>query len=616
MRLHHAAGALSHQGFQIDTVDDIQRVEHVALGLGHLVALAVAHQTVHIHGLERNLRGAVLMLHQVHGQHDHARYPEEDDVEAGHQHIGGVEGLQRLGLFRPAQGGEGPQARAEPGIQHVIVLAQNGIAQIVLGAHLRLVAADIDVTRLVVPRRNTVAPPQLAGNTPVLDVAHPGEIHVLVLLGHELDAAIFHRSNRLLGQRLGGDVPLVGQPGLDHCTGAVTARGFQTVRLDLFQQTCCFKVSDDALARLEAIQPGIGGGQGGVHLGIHAAINIEHLGGSQNRRVLVQHVDQRQVVALAHFIVIEVMGRGDLHAAGTEFGVAVIVADNRNAPAHQRQLDELADQRLITLIFRVHRHSRITQHGFRTGGGNDQIILAISGGRAVGQRITQVPQRTGLVVVLHFQIGNGGMERRVPVHQPLATVDQPVLVQTDKGLLHRSGHALIHGEALTAPIHRTAQAANLTGNGAAGLLLPLPDLLQKLLPAQVMPAHTLSRQLTLHHHLGGDTRMVGTRLPQGVATLHAAEADQRIHDRVVEAMAHVQAAGHVRRRQGNGIGLTRPLRSKVIVLLPGLVPGRFDGVGLVGFIHGCSECPVSGWRRKQGATTPSRSPARPADRWG
>src|SRR5690606_16865094 len=33
--------------------------------------------------------------------------------------------------------------------------------------------------------------------------------------------------------------------------------------------------------------------------------------------------------------------------------------------------------------------------------------------------------------------------------------------------------------------------------------------------------------------------------------------------------------------------------SKVIVLLPGLVPGSFDGVGLVGFIHGCSGYPVS-----------------------
>src|SRR5690606_41617162 len=47
----------------------------------------------------------------------------------------------------------------------------------------------------------------------------------------------------------------------------------------------------------------------------------------------------------------------------------------------------------------------------------------------------------------------------------------------------------------------------------------------------------LRAQLALDHHLRGDARMVGARLPQRVAALHAAEADQRVHDGVVEAMA-------------------------------------------------------------------------------
>ncbi len=102
--LHHAAGAFLQQGIEGDAIDDVQRVQHVALGLGHLLALAVTHQAVHVHGLERNLGRAVLVLDQVHGQHDHARNPEEDDVEAGDQHIGGVEFLEELGLLRPAQG--------------------------------------------------------------------------------------------------------------------------------------------------------------------------------------------------------------------------------------------------------------------------------------------------------------------------------------------------------------------------------------------------------------------------------------------------------------------------------------------------------------------------------
>ncbi|MNT71269.1 hypothetical protein D3C72_2097360 [compost metagenome] len=101
-----------------------------------------------------------------------------------------------------------------------------------------------------------------------------------------------------------------------------------------------------------------------------------------------------------------------------------------------------------------------------------------------------------------------------------------------------------------------------------------------------MAADALGGQLALNHHLGGDAGVVGARLPEGVATLHAAEADQRVHDGVVEAVAHMQAAGHVRRRNHDGVRVAGTLRGEVVVLLPGLVPGSFDGVGLVGLVHG------------------------------
>ena len=48
--------------------------------------------------------------------------------------------------------------------------------------------------------------------------------------------------------------------------------------------------------------------------------------------------------------------------------------------------------------------------------------------------------------------------------------------------------------------------------------------------------------------------MVGAELPQRVVALHAVPADQDVLQRVVEGMAHVQAAGHVRRRDHDGKG--------------------------------------------------------------
>ncbi len=70
------------------------------------------------HRPEGNLIG-ILYSH-----HDHAGYPEEQDVVATFQNAGGIESLQVFRVFRPDQSGMGPQAGTEPGIQYVRVLTQ------------------------------------------------------------------------------------------------------------------------------------------------------------------------------------------------------------------------------------------------------------------------------------------------------------------------------------------------------------------------------------------------------------------------------------------------------------------------------------------------------------
>jgi hypothetical protein len=49
-------------------------------------------------------------------------------------------------------------------------------------------------------------------------------------------------------------------------------------------------------------------------------------------------------------------------------------------------------------------------------------------------------------------------------------------------------------------------------------------------------------QLALDDDLRGDARMVGARHPQRVEAAHAVVARQRVHDGLVERMAHVQRA--------------------------------------------------------------------------
>ena len=73
-----ALGAFVEQWLQGDAVDQVNRVEHVAFRLAHLLALGIEHQAVDVDVFEGHFAG------EVRGHHDHPGDPEEDDVVAGH----------------------------------------------------------------------------------------------------------------------------------------------------------------------------------------------------------------------------------------------------------------------------------------------------------------------------------------------------------------------------------------------------------------------------------------------------------------------------------------------------------------------------------------------------
>jgi hypothetical protein len=77
---------------------------------------------------------------------------------------------------------------------------------------------------------------------------------------------------------------------------------------------------------------------------------------------------------------------------------------------------------------------------------------------------------------------------------------------------------------------------------------------QELLPPEVVTRDSLRVELTLDDDLRRDPGVIGTRLPQRVVAPHAMIARQRIHDRLVEAVPHVQGAGDVGRRQQDAEG--------------------------------------------------------------
>ena len=102
--------------------------------------------------------------------------------------------------------------------------------------------------------------------------------------------------------------------------------------------------------------------------------------------ILGEDIDQGELVTLADFVVIKVMGWGDLDTAGPKAGVHVVVSNNRDLAPDQGQGHGLADEMLIALILWVYGNGTITEHGLRSGGGDDKVAVTLS------QGIAEVPE--------------------------------------------------------------------------------------------------------------------------------------------------------------------------------------------------------------------------------
>ncbi len=118
---------------------------------------------------------------------------------------------------------------------------------------------------------------------------------------------------------VGVDVPLVGQPGLDHHAGAVA------VRAPRGGSSRSPRSQAQLLHRRGRRSPC------GRRSGPCRRSRPGRRGRCSVRRRGVQDVDQRQVVALADLEVVEVVGGRDLHRARALFRVGVVVGDDRDA---------------------------------------------------------------------------------------------------------------------------------------------------------------------------------------------------------------------------------------------------------------------------------------------
>ena len=542
------------QGVGAVLLRHLQGVDAVAQGLGHLAALVIPHQAVDEDGVEGDL------LHLLAAGEDHPGHPEEDDVIASDHNGGGIVISQVLGLFRPAQGGEGPQGGGEPGIQHILIPGQMGAAALfALGG---VLPGDVDVAALVaVPGRDLMAPPQLAGNAPIVDVFHPVGVGLGEAFGDEFHLAVLHHPQGLLGQGLHLHEPLGGDQGLHVVVAAVAGAHVVVIGLGLHQIALLLQILHDLLAALIA-----------VHSVVGAAVFVD-------LAIIADAADDLQVVAQTHLKVVGVVGGGHLHSAGTKAQLHVIIRHDGDLPVHDGQDTGFAHQMLEPLVLRVHGHAGIAHHGLGPGGSHDEVT------GAVRQGIADMPQVAGLVHILHLGVTQGRDAVGAPVDDAAALINEALVVQLTEGLPDGFGAALIHGKAGAAPVAGHAQLLLLLHDAAAVLLLPLPDPLEELFAAQVIAGLALlDTQLLLHLDLGGNAGVVRTGQPQRGIALHPLETGQDILEGRVQGVAHVELARDVGRRHDDGEGFF--LGVGVALEAAGLLPHLVDAaLHLLGLIH-------------------------------
>ena len=157
--------------------------------------------------------------------------------------------------------------------------------------------------------------------------------------------------------------------------------------------------------------------------------------------------------------------------------------------------------------------------------------------------------------LLHLEIGDRGEQLRVPVDQPLVLVDQALVVERDEHLEHRARQPLVHGEALARPVARGAEPLELAGDGAAGSPPSRPR------PAPGTSSRPMSRRPGSWRSINCRSTTICVAMPawsvpgcHSTSARASARSGQDVLQRVVERVAHVQRAGHVRRRDDDAVG--------------------------------------------------------------
>ena len=89
--------------------------------------------------------------------------------------------------------------------------------------------------------------------------------------------------------------------------------------------------------------------------------------------------------------------------------------------------------------------------------------------------VFEIIERSFLFLVLYLVVGKRGMAARAPIHDPVAAIDEPVVIHHFEHGFHGHGKIGIEGVARARPVARGSHTAYLRFNAMACALHELVD---------------------------------------------------------------------------------------------------------------------------------------------
>ena len=443
-----------------------------------------------------------------------------------------------------------------------------------------------------------MSPPELAADAPVPFLAEPVHVAGRVARREEFHFAVADGLHGVFGERVHLHEPLVAQERLDGGLRAVAVHQRDRAVLDLLEVAERLHVLDDPLASRKHRQPGV-----------LPAVLVE-------RAVRVQDVDDADLlVALIARIVVGIMSRRDLHATRPQcFVREQSIGNDRDDSPGQRNANMLADEMRVPLVGRMHADGGVAEHRFGAGGGEGNALagfvvawlsraerfgLLDTGESSYDHRIIKRPKMPRDVLVEDFVIGDCRLQVRVPIDQPLASIDQPIAEELEERAADGSRADVIEREPHAPPIAACSEHFLLADYPLFKLVLPFPDPFDERLAADIVPCQFFFfEHPPLNDRLSRNTGVIGAGHPERLVPLHPSPASQQVLHSPVERMPHVQRPGHVRQRNHDRVRLLRMSRISLLsrrirVEIAALLPKRkplglsFFRIVLLGeFCHG------------------------------